>query len=1250
MTMQPSRTAFAAPWRPACILDIRPHPLTDEGRGVGLVRLPEGGSVADLIAAALQVERAELPALAPAIEATLDGRRIAGDAWATTDLAAPGETRTLALRLATRGGDDSDPLQTVLQVALILAAAAVGATLGGVPGALASAAILIGGNLVLNAIFTPDLPTPPQPEAAEPQYSLSGGANRARPWAPLPLVLGTHRLFPDLAAREYTEFRDGEQYLLQTFSFGVGDLDIGDPILGDTPLDDYSEARRQLSGPGHNVTLVDVAVATVAGGKLEHVEAPATTEKWNAVWVQRRSAPDTTRLAVDLVASLFGVGSNGDLQNATDQIWVQWRAAGSTGAWSDRRIDLTHGSRTPLRRTVSITVAKGQWDVRCRSNNLALDDNSRAVQDVTWTALRSYRAVAEDRGADWRLGVEVRASGQLSGRLERLHAIVSQRVPVWDGAAWTADTEAGRRASSNPAAVFRAFARGWKDADGNLLAGSGRPAADIDDALLGRWHEWCERRGAACDLIVDGRAGPEEVEATIARRGQAAPSWATGKLGTVWEDPAAPVAASITPARVLAGSVAVHWTSGQVAEEITARYIDAEAGWERSEVRIRMPGVATPAYSASVDLPGTTRRAQAVRECHLQAARQLYHRRRVSWAMGRDGATVARGDVVYLSHDLVSGGVAGRLDADATGQTAAAPRLDRPVAIAAGSWLLFEAPDGTLHQTAVSGADGSDTDAPALSAPLPADPSARVEGAGPEDWTWRLYSAAAPPLKMRIVEVLPRAVDRFEIVAIDESAQYHAAADLGENDAPVRPPAWAGPRIVAATVAETLLRVGAGWAVEIELVVATAGDWRGGAVLASLDGATARRVARFDPGDDSATWIAPPTGTLDITILPGSAVAPTGAPYRLRHVIGGALAAPGTPANFLIDALPDGTRRFRWTPPPDIDLAGVEIRYREDREAAWPWDDMLPLHRGLLAASPWETFEPPAGRWVFALRAVDTGGRASPDTRIVATLPSQRGGKSIIFRTPSAEGWQIGRGGAIVGVRSDDLRDAVEAAANYTWADLATDRTTWADWETWATGSGDDAHPAVSFTSPIVDLRVAIAWSVAQSSAAVGAVTVRFRGGVSEAACRAAAWLAVGASGTPATVTYRYAQVQVEARAGASAVSSLDHLAWWLPANISERKYLDLTAAKIRRDWFWNAAQKAWFVPLNDPRGDLRIVTDVIVALQSVPAGATWQIVSKRVAGVRGTGVRFTRPPGAGETGWQDFVPASCDIVLRGIE
>ena len=52
----------------------------------------------------------------------------------------------------------------------------------------------------------------------------------------------------------------------------------------------------------------------------------------------------------------------------------------------------------------------------------------------------------------------------MSGRLDRLSALVGQRIPTWTGSAWTADDKDGRAVSGNPAAVLRAFARGWRDA------------------------------------------------------------------------------------------------------------------------------------------------------------------------------------------------------------------------------------------------------------------------------------------------------------------------------------------------------------------------------------------------------------------------------------------------------------------------------------------------------------------------------------------------------------------------------------------------------------------------------------------------------------------------------------------------------------------------------------------------------------------------------------------------------------------
>ena len=107
-------------------------------------------------------------------------------------------------------------------------------------------------------------------------------------------------------------------------------------------------------------------------------------------------------------------------------------------------------------------------------------DDERVFDDLAWTALRSYQPDEADYAAQTRLGVRIRASGQLTGRLDRVSAIVRQTVPIWDGAAWTAPVP-----SSNPAYIFRWYAQGiypaiaesasasaWSPASGSRPAGS----------------------------------------------------------------------------------------------------------------------------------------------------------------------------------------------------------------------------------------------------------------------------------------------------------------------------------------------------------------------------------------------------------------------------------------------------------------------------------------------------------------------------------------------------------------------------------------------------------------------------------------------------------------------------------------------------------------------------------------------------------------------------------------------------------
>ena len=798
--------------RAPTIADIWPHGLTAQGRETRACALHSGATLADLVAQ-------EWPGSAADIAASVDGRPVARAAWAGTPLQG-GEIVTL--RALVHGGGDKDPLRIVLQLAVLVAAVVVPPLLFASTWAqaLAGAAITVAGGLVVNALFpiVPGDGTRP----VEPVYSLTGGANRARPYQPLLLVMGAHRVFPDLAASAYTEIVDYDHFLHQIFHFGLGDLALADFRIGDTPIGAFEEVSYDFGNAQGHILFVYGNVDSEAGAALE-----------DTAFVERSTAAGTRRLGIDIAGRLFRVNDEGDIQSNSAEIEIEWEPADGSGPVERRTLTLTHDSQQPYRRSLAYDLGSaGAWAVRVRRT---ADPSAaeRVFDDLSWTALRAYQIDTGDYFGQTRLGLSIRASGQLSGRLDRFSAMVQQRVPTWDGVQWTQPMP-----SSNPAWIFRWYARGLY-IRGRLVAGIGLPDARIDEASIRAWGAWCEAQGLACNMVLDRSVSHADVLALIGQCGRASPSWQTGKLGVVWDEGGRPATALITPGNIVAGSFAVEYASGQAAQEVAVRYIEPALDWQYNTLRRLVPGVqGTPARSATVTLQGVTSAEQAAVACNLQAARQLYHRRRFSWEMAAEGLSLTRGDVVHLTHSLIDGGQAGRL----AGGTAASVILDRPVDPGpGGALMLFRLPSGGVHQSAVTAPAGTvgETATLELATPLPEPPDAHE--ASPLDTLWRLYDASLPPVRARIVAVEPATDRRVRFAAIDEVEAYYDAA-TADLSAPLPALIRRAPRVLGITFAEALVRVGAGFAVEIEVALTTAGDWRGGVVRASVDDAPLRTV------------------------------------------------------------------------------------------------------------------------------------------------------------------------------------------------------------------------------------------------------------------------------------------------------------------------------------------------------------------------------------------------------------------------
>ncbi len=1202
------------PHDPTITADIWRHPLTAQDRVTETLALPPGTTLGQAVAA---LWPGSALTSATTVTAAVNGRIVPGSAWEATVLEA-GDILTLRATLADGpgGGGDSDAGAIALTVGIIAASIALPALLPGAAltfgtgagaaatsiswGTLAAAGVSIAGGIVASALATPHLPDPPA--APAPLHSLTASSNRARLYEPMLLVLGRRRVFPDLAAAGYPDFVGNDQYLNQIFHFGLGDLDIDDVRIGTSPLSDHDGVRTQRSRADGRITLVAGNVDTIEGAQLE-----------DTGWHVRRTPEDTTHVALDFVGQVFGKTKKGRFNTHTMTLEIELEAPG--GRITRHRHDIANASQDPLRRTYTYDLPDpGVHIVRVRRTRVPWRGDSRNWDDMAWTALRCFQPDEADHTGQNRLALRVAASDRLSGRLERVSGIASQKVPVRRGQAWTAPEP-----SSNPAWIFRWYARGFR-VGGRLRIGIGLPDARIDEAAIIAWGAWCEAEGLTCNHVFDRAVSHAEVIALITRCGRASPTWAAGKLGVVWEAAGRPATALVAPGNIVAGSFRVDWITGKAAEEIVVRYIepdmtDASGNWQVNTVRRTVPGLeGTPQSTATITLQGVTDRRQAAMEANLQAARQIFHRRRLKWEMGPEGLSLMRGDVVHITHSLIDGGEAGRL----TGGSALRPALGRKTAVKAGDRMLFRLVDGTLHQATVTRVFKTGTDVVEIAPPLPEAPGSH--GSSPLDILWRAYTSDRAPLRARITAVEPQGTGRIRFEAIDEVDAYHEAATEDLSVA-IAPPARARPRIVHIDVTETLIRAGSGFAVEIAVTLTVAGDWRGGVIRSNLDGGPARTVARLTGAETQAHWISPPEGTLTITATPGTESAPDGRPVTTTHQIAGILTSPAAPENFLIDQLGDGTRRLRWTPPEDPDLAGILIRYAEvSEDVIHQWDTMTPLHDGHLAASPFETVEPPPGHWVFAARSLDTGGRLSEtEQRIVAQLGPQRLGDTLVWDCPSAKGWPGMSEGA---ARSDDGRDVLTGLSHYTWGHL----TSWATWHSWARGPANNrARGRLTYTARPIDVETSLDAALAWQADVTGEAVMEYRSADTIAALRTAPW----AAHEPArTVRGRFFQTRWTVTSTHEEPATLDHLCWSVNAPAATRRLLDRNTAE------WEgSAEDGRIVP-----HDLIRVTDVAITLQSVGAGWTWDLASKN------NPTRLRIFDGQGNP-----ADATIDAVIRGI-
>jgi hypothetical protein len=925
----------------------------------------------------------------------------------------PKHGHLIEARRVVQGGAAKAIARVVATIALVVYAPVIAKAIG-LPGAIGTAVVTFAGTMLINKLLPPKLPNAQsyQTQYVSPTYSLSGGRNRARQFEPMALVLGQPYCVPDLAAQPYTYFTNGEQYLWQLFHAGLNCASVNTLRIGQTDIGLYQGVTLSYEGFASGNTGLPLLsnVDTVAGALLD---APQTgsvsavpsgsllgdllqqllpqTPIGTGDWVYRVSSENTIQLAVDIEASLFSVdSSSGAYVGLSCTLEIEYVVGGGV-AWSpfvgnSSQVTLSNASPKPLRMTYSRQVAAGQYVVRARKVSTNLTSSSSQNQ-IQWSSLKSYQLDTGSYKGQSRLGVQIQASGQLSGSLDEVNLqAVAKPMPYWDGAGWVTATN---RATGlcNPGAQLLLLARGIYDEDGRLLAGLGLPDDQIDIDGLKRFMVWCAGKGFEFDYFLQETMSIGDLMDSIAAAGLGEVSFHTGNFGVIWFTHSQPIESVLNMGAMKAKSFSVDYNTQETADELEFQYFDRDSNNSWKSIRVLAPGVTTPSNTARVPLIGVTKQSHAATLARFHMAQNVFLRKTVNFAVDLEHLTFRRGTVMAISHDLTQWGYGGRVQAAVSNSGVVTLTLDDLVPAVGPSgqtarYVGLRIPGETKYRVfAVSAFTGS-TRTLTLATEWPSGVALPGNSSSNPAWDtlWIYDFKSTPGQKMRVISVQPEGgMKGAQVSLVPESVEFWDYVWNGDYTPPPNNSLLQGaPVVTGVTVTEQLARQGNTFYTELTATLDVAGSYDHADLWGAVDGgvlqllASTRNLQMHWRGGLNEYW------TLEVR--PYSSLQ-AGARYPLNYAVAG-LSVP--PSNVPWLALNE--TRLTWPAISDVDVAGYRVRWLP--AGGTDWGQAQPLHSGLLTDSPWTLPYLPSSDVVLLIKAVDTSGNESVSaTTVVGALP-----------------------------------------------------------------------------------------------------------------------------------------------------------------------------------------------------------------------------------------------------------------------
>ena len=520
-------------------------------------------------------------------------------------------------------------------------------------GATATLAVLVTVSLFATVVGTAmtlsALSSIPSARKLQSSPSLRGSTNTARKNQMIPILLGRHRVYPDVAALPYTLYKDNDQYLRQLFSFGYSSVAVDRTSLkiGETPIARYK-----------GYTIPDDP-SDIYGERC--IESSVGLELHHGDPIERTTASGTWKVSVGLVAP-YGLGS-GD-GNADIGIRIEWRESG-TGQWTTATEETISGSSDSWRKMYWITPpSKGSFDIRVtrtteESNDAAVSDTIYLDVIQSWTAGQNgskQPVISPERFS--LLAIELKATDQLNGIIDELNAVCTLRSRVYKGtgsgpSAW----EEGD--AVNPAAVLLYL----------LTDPYANPSPITDDEII--WSEFeafysfCDNHGFECNAFISNEDySIGDICRYVAESNLAKVRRAGNRVGISIDAAVDHVSQLFTPRN--AWNFSVQRSFDEDIRYFRIRYVDASIGYEETERTVSLASDGSIEFDVEIpedetgteiSLLGVTDPDQAA-YIGRQRLREISREKRTfTWTSDAEGILCIPGDVVLLEHDQFSIGL-----------------------------------------------------------------------------------------------------------------------------------------------------------------------------------------------------------------------------------------------------------------------------------------------------------------------------------------------------------------------------------------------------------------------------------------------------------------------------------------------------------------------------------------------------------------------------------------------------------------